>query len=240
MFSRFVDRQSKSRAYKETASTGIFCLATKASLRGHRSSPVLLAVLRKLHRPIMDANISRFFESVGSFFGGGDNIPWCDRDIIAGFEKEVAEAENAENKNEILMRLSWALVHSRQPEDVNRGIAMLEASLEGSSSPLQMREKLYLLAVGHYRNGDYARSRQLLGQCLELLSALILQSVLRKAALTRVWLGLEISPDWRQALNLKKVVEDRIARDGVIGIGIAATALGLVIGGIAAAVARRR
>lgn len=24
------------------------------------------------------------------------------------------------------MRLSWALVHSRQPEDVQRGIAMLE------------------------------------------------------------------------------------------------------------------
>lgn len=30
----------------------------------------------------MDAKIGKFFDSVGSFFGGGDQIPWCDRDII--------------------------------------------------------------------------------------------------------------------------------------------------------------
>ncbi|CAL9092172.1 fission 1 [Musa troglodytarum] len=164
----------------------------------------------------MDAKIREFFDSVGSFFSGGDNIPWCDRDIIAGCEREVAESGNAESKNESLMRLSWALVHSRHPEDVNRGIAMLEASLDNSASPLQSREKLYLLAVGYYRNGDYPRSRQLLERCLE------------------------IAPDWRQAQTLRKVVEDRIAKDGVIGIGIAATAVGLLVGGIAAVVARKK
>ncbi|XP_026418187.1 mitochondrial fission 1 protein A-like [Papaver somniferum] len=114
------------------------------------------------------------------------------------------------------MRLSWALVHSRQPEDVQRGIAMLEASLAGALTPLQKREKLYLLSVGYYRSGDYSKSRQLLDRCLE------------------------IAPDFRQALSLKKTVEDRIAKDGVIGIGIAATAVGLLAGGIAAAVARKR
>jgi hypothetical protein len=31
----------------------------------------------------MEAKMSRFFDSVGNFFTGGDNIPWCDRDIIA-------------------------------------------------------------------------------------------------------------------------------------------------------------
>lgn len=45
---------------------------------------------------------------------------------LQGCEREVAESGNAESKNESLMRLSWALVHSRHPEDVNRGIAMLE------------------------------------------------------------------------------------------------------------------
>ncbi|GMN74889.1 hypothetical protein TIFTF001_054477, partial [Ficus carica] len=39
-----------------------------------------------------------------------------------------------------------------------------------------------------------------------------------------------IAPDWRQALSLKKTVEDRIAKDGVIGIGITATAVGLIAG----------
>ncbi|KAG2603330.1 hypothetical protein PVAP13_5KG763201 [Panicum virgatum] len=83
-----------------------------------------------------------------------------------------------------------------------------------TTSPLQAREKLYLLAVGHYRNGDYPRSRQFLDQCLE------------------------IQPDCRQALALKKIVEDKIAKDGVIGIGIATTVIGVLIG-IAAAVARK-
>ncbi|XP_010273221.1 PREDICTED: mitochondrial fission 1 protein A-like [Nelumbo nucifera] len=165
----------------------------------------------------MDAKIGKFFESVGAFFSGGDNIPWCDRDVIVGCEREVSQADGVseEAMNESIMRLSWALVHSRQPEDVQRGIAMLEASLSSTSSPLQRREKIYLLAVGHYRSGDCSRSRQLVERCLE------------------------IAPDWRQALTLKKVIEDKIAKDGVIGIGIAATAVGLLAGGVAAALARR-
>ncbi|XP_060174085.1 mitochondrial fission 1 protein A-like [Lycium barbarum] len=167
----------------------------------------------------MDVKIGKFFESIGDFFTGGDQIPWCDSDIVADCEREVAEAEKGssdELKSECIMRLSWALVHSRRPEDIQRGIAMLEASLGGSSSsPLQMREKLYLLAVGYYRSGDFPRSRQLVDRCLE------------------------IAPDWRQALSLKKTIEEKITKDGVIGIGIAATAVGVLVGGIAAALARK-
>ncbi|KAI3471651.1 hypothetical protein Pfo_028301 [Paulownia fortunei] len=166
----------------------------------------------------MEGKINQFFESVTNFFGGGDNIPWSTPDVILSCEREVAEAskdESNDRTNESIMRLSWALVHSRQPEDVQRGIAMLEASLTNTNSPLQKREKLYLLAVGYYRSRDYSRSRQLLDQCLE------------------------IAPDWRQARSLKKTVEDRITKDGVIGIGITATAAGLIAGGIAAALARK-
>ncbi|KAK4482442.1 hypothetical protein RD792_009599 [Penstemon davidsonii] len=167
----------------------------------------------------MEAKIGEFFDSVGNFFTGGDQIPWCDSDIIAGCEREVAEAEKGssdELKSECIMRLSWALVHSRRAQDVQRGIAMLEASLAGSSSPLQVRERLYLLAIGYFRSGDYSRSRELVDRCLE------------------------IAPDWRQALTLKKAIEDKITKDGVIGIGIAATAVGLLAGGIAAALSARK
>ncbi|BBH02307.1 Tetratricopeptide repeat-like superfamily protein [Prunus dulcis] len=117
---------------------------------------------------------------------------------------------------ECIMRLSWALVHSRQPEDVQRGIAMLEASVaeaNANASPLQLREKLYLLAVG----------------ITELVTIL---------GVGNLWNS--IAPDWRQALTLKKMNEDKIKRDGAIGIGIAATAVGLIAGGIAAAVARKK
>ncbi|CAL5423468.1 unnamed protein product [Camellia sinensis] len=142
-----------------------------------------------------------------------------------GCEREVSEAANGvldELKSERIIRLSWALVHSKQPEDMQHGIAMLEdpcqklnnsslaASLANSGSPLQKREKLYLLAVGYYRSGEYRRSRQLAEQCLE------------------------IAPDWMQALTLKKTLNDQITKDGLIGIGITATVVGLVAGGIAA------
>uniref|UniRef100_A0A0D3G726 Mitochondrial fission 1 protein n=1 Tax=Oryza barthii TaxID=65489 RepID=A0A0D3G726_9ORYZ len=154
----------------------------------------------------MEAKIGKLVESVGSFFSGGDTIPWCTRDIIAGCEREVAEAANEEQKSDSIMRLSWALVHSKNQEDVNRGIGMLEASLGQSNSPLQTREKLYLLAVGHYRNGDYPRSRQLVDRCLE-------------PKLTHVGYTMY---------------------DGLIGIGIATTAVGLLVGGIAAIAARKK
>lgn len=52
--------------------------------------------------------------------------------IVKGCEREVAEASNGdseERKSESIMRLSWALVHSRQSEDVQRGIAMLESNI---------------------------------------------------------------------------------------------------------------
>ncbi|KAF5747955.1 Tetratricopeptide repeat (TPR)-like superfamily protein [Tripterygium wilfordii] len=167
----------------------------------------------------MEAKVSGFFDSVAAFFGGGDQIPWCDGDIIHGCEREVADAADGDSedlKRESIMRLSWALVHSRKPEDVQRGIAMLEASLANNSTPLEHREKLFLLAVGYYRSGKYSRSRQLVEQCLE------------------------IAPDWRQALSLKKAIEDKIAKDGVIGIGITATAVGVIAAGVAAALARKK
>ena len=43
-----------------------------------------------------------------------------------GCERELADAATEEQRNDSLMRLSWALVHSRQTDDVNRGISMLE------------------------------------------------------------------------------------------------------------------
>lgn len=46
-----------------------------------------------------------------------------------GCEREVAEAQKGSSDelvSECIMRLSWALVHSRHSVDVQRGIAMLE------------------------------------------------------------------------------------------------------------------
>lgn len=45
-----------------------------------RSSSALLPLLEILWQ--MEAKIGKFFESVGSFFTGGDHIPWSDGDIV--------------------------------------------------------------------------------------------------------------------------------------------------------------
>ncbi|KAK9273638.1 hypothetical protein L1049_018448 [Liquidambar formosana] len=76
------------------------------------------SVSKKFDRARMEAKIGKLWESVGNFFTGGDQIPWCDRDIIAGCEQEVAEAQKGssdEFTSECIMRFSWALVHSKQP-----------------------------------------------------------------------------------------------------------------------------
>lgn len=48
----------------------------------------------------------------------------CEREVI-----EAAKGDSEEFKSESIMRLSWALVHSKRPEDVQRGIAMVEGKL---------------------------------------------------------------------------------------------------------------
>jgi fission 1 protein len=91
------------------------------------------------------------------------------------------------------------------------------ASLSNSQiGALEKREILYLLAVGQFRAAEYARSRRLVDQ------------------------ALKISPDFRQASALKQMIEDKIAKDGMIGVGLAAGAAALLASGIAAVVAGSR
>ncbi|XP_024540050.1 mitochondrial fission 1 protein A [Selaginella moellendorffii] len=164
--------------------------------------------------------MAAIFNKLSTIFSSDDTLPWTDREMISRCESEVAK-EGAgitpeKDRNESLMRLAWALVHSREPSNVLRGIAMLEAAFDKKAGPLQTREILYLLAVGHYRNGDYVKSRRLVEQ------------------------ALEIAPDFRQALMLRSLIEDKIAKDGIIGVGIAAAAVGLVASGVACVVAARK
>jgi fission 1 protein len=87
---------------------------------------------------------------------------------------------------------------------------------DGRGGVPEKREILYLLAVGQFRAAEYSRSRRLVDQ------------------------ALQISPDFRQASALKQMIEDKIAKDGIIGVGLAAGVVALVASGIVAAVAGSR
>ncbi|GBG80022.1 hypothetical protein CBR_g30283 [Chara braunii] len=154
-----------------------------------------------------------FSGKLARLFGMDDTLPWTDAVTIAKCEEECLRDESDIDSR---MKLAWSLVHSQQVPDVHRGIAMLEAQLGNRADAARTRETLYLLAVGHFRSGDYARSRNLLQQ------------------------ALQISPNFRQAQALMKMVGDRIQADGVIGMGLAAAAVGVVAGGVAALVASAR
>eukprot|EP00897_Mesotaenium_endlicherianum_P007385 jgi/Mesen1/6675/ME000343S05845 len=161
--------------------------------------------------------MASLLNKVGTVFGAGDTLPWTDTDTIIACERELSSGEQGKKNNtDSMMRLAWALVHSRRPSDVNRGIAMLEAQLSNKASPDQQREVLYLLGVGHYRAGEYIRSKRLVDQ------------------------ALQVAPDFRQALTLKRMVDERISADGMIGMGIAAGAVALLVGGLATLASRRR
>lgn len=69
--------------------------------------------------------------------------------------------------DESIMKLCWALVHSRQPEDVQRGLDMLEGYVGVRYLQAQRTEMFYLLAVGYYRIGELMFSWQCLDQCLD-------------------------------------------------------------------------
>jgi len=89
---------------------------------------------------------------------------------------------------------------------------MMQGLLEDRYSD---RDCLYYMALGHYRLDDMVQSRK----CLEKL--------------------LKDSPNNRQAISLLDIVEDKITKDGIIGISIVSGIVG-VAGLLAAALAGNR
>ncbi|XP_026452979.1 mitochondrial fission 1 protein B-like [Papaver somniferum] len=148
------------------------------------------------------------------FLIGTDQIP-CYRDMILDYEKDITD-EHDEVTNESIIKLCWALVHSRQPEDVQRGLDMLEGYVGVRYLPAQRTEMFYLLAVGYYRIGELMFSWQCLDQCLE------------------------ISPYFEQASSLVVKVKDQMNRNFGLGRFITSIGFSLLAGGLTLAALRRR
>ncbi|CDR38568.1 CYFA0S02e03136g1_1 [Cyberlindnera fabianii] len=99
---------------------------------------------------------------------------------------------------------AWGLIKSTRIDDQRLGIKLLTDVFR--DSPQRRRECLYYLSVGTYKLGDYSDARR-------YADALIAHE-----------------PDNHQAKALKKMIEDKIAKDGLIGVA-------LVSGAVAAAAA---
>ncbi|KAJ0702949.1 putative mitochondria fission 1 protein [Helianthus annuus] len=97
-------------------------------------------------------------------------------------------------KNMDLDHYVSALVHSKEPEDVQYGIDNLESVLGDYVDEGEECEHLYMLAVGYFRKGDYKKSKGFVDSCLM------------------------IEPEWEEPKILKKFVECRLKKGGVTGI----------------------
>nr|GFA57226.1 mitochondrial fission 1 protein A [Tanacetum cinerariifolium] len=63
--------------------------------------------------------------------------------------------------------LIWALVHSRDSDDVRRGMGMLHGSLASTSDFREKKKELYLLVVGYLRCKCFTKSADIVDKCLE-------------------------------------------------------------------------
>jgi len=108
---------------------------------------------------------------------------------------------------------SWGLIKSNRHPDQLEGVTLLTEIYK--ESPGRRRECLYYLALGQYKLSHYTEARRY----NDLL--------------------LEKEPRNMQALSLKALIEDRVAKEGYVGMAIVGSA---VIGFIAAATmwAKRR
>ncbi|MCL7050160.1 hypothetical protein MKW94_013282 [Papaver nudicaule] len=146
--------------------------------------------------------LKKKFGSVLSFLIGGDYQYY--RDMILDCERDIDEAGDDtpdEVKNENIIKLSWALVHTRQSKDVERGIALLEALIEkGGLSQFHIRDIFYIRSFGHYIRRDFIKSWNDVCQCLE------------------------VAPDFWQGQYLSKTVSTRLYNDEFLGDFIFCTA----------------
>lgn len=100
------------------------------------------------------------------------------------------------------------LVKSTRRDDQQLGVVLLSEIFR--TSPERRRECLYYLALGNFKLGNYAEARRY----NDLL--------------------LEKEPANLQASNLRTLIDDKVAREGLVGVAIVSgIAVGLgVIGGV--------
>jgi len=111
---------------------------------------------------------------------------------------------------------AWGLIKSNQRDEQQLGVQLLSDIFK--TTPERRRECLYYLALGNYKLGNYAEARRY----NDLL--------------------LEKEPGNLQAESLRQLIEDKVSREGLMGVAIiggVAVAAGIV-GGILMRGARKR
>ncbi|KAF9164893.1 mitochondrial membrane protein [Actinomortierella ambigua] len=100
---------------------------------------------------------------------------------------------------------AWGLIKSKNRSDQTRGVLLLTDIYR--EVPDRRRECLFYLAVGHFKLGSYNDARKFNDSLLEF------------------------EPSNSQALALRQEIEDRVAKEGLVGMAIvgAVVAVGTIV-----------
>ncbi|CAF0845503.1 unnamed protein product [Adineta ricciae] len=130
----------------------------------------------------------------------------------AEIERYRAVYEKAKEANQVTdenkFSFAYCLVRSKAKPDVRAGLSLLRELYDGTKSDEIKRDYIYYLAFGNARLGEFEAA-------LKFLDAI-----------------LHLEPGNHQAKKLKDEVTRRMDRDGYVGMGIAAGAGALLIGGV--------
>ncbi|KAI0073274.1 mitochondrial fission 1 protein [Panus rudis PR-1116 ss-1] len=118
------------------------------------------------------------------------------------YEKEVSQLHVTVQTK---FNYAWGLIKSPLKEHQVEGVRLLQEIYR--AEPTRRRECLYYLALGHYKLGNYEEAHK--------FNSLLLDK----------------EPTNLQALSLKNLIDERVKREGYIGMALAggAAALGAIL-----------
>ncbi|ODV81277.1 mitochondrial fission 1 protein [Suhomyces tanzawaensis NRRL Y-17324] len=128
--------------------------------------------------------------------------------------RNQVKAEDPMPSPQSLFNLAWGLIKSNIHKQQLEGIKILTKIYK--DVPAMRRESLYYLSLGSYKVGDYTNARRY----VEVL--------------------LDGEPDNAQAKALKDSIDDKVTRDGLIGLGIAGGLLAVGVGILGGVMRRKR
>lgn len=109
---------------------------------------------------------------------------------------------------------AWGLIRSDSVRNQQQGVQLLTQLFK--DAPQRRRECLYYLSIGSFKLGDYTNARK---YCDILLN---------------------IEPNNEQATQLRQAIEDKLSREGLMGIAILGGVLAVGVGIVGAVLRHKR
>ncbi|NP_001290816.1 mitochondrial fission 1 protein [Esox lucius] len=129
-------------------------------------------------------------------------------DLLIFKDKYSAELAKGSVTKETKFEYAWCLIRSQFPEDIKKGIVLLDELVHKGTKDDQ-RDYLFYLAIGNYKLKEYERG------------------------LKYIRILLKNEPGNTQALDLEQLIVKALRKDGLVGMAI----VGGIVGGVGLGVA---